>query len=127
VRAALALAASLALAAPALAGDAAAEAALERMIGSQSAVLDTLEAIEDRASLEARRAQLMDRLARARIDTDSLAAHAEAFSGSSALRAALAREMRAYNARRDRVYADIVERLDEETLDRLDEIFDEAE
>lgn len=119
-------AAALLLCGPALAGEEA-EAALERMIDSQSAVLDTLEAIEDRASLEARRAQLMDRLAQARIDTDALAAHAEAFSASSALRAALARELRAYNARRDRVYADIVGRLDEETLDRLDEIFDEAE
>jgi hypothetical protein len=126
----LVLAAGLVLSlsiAPSLALAAEAEAAMERMIDSQSAVLDTLEEIEDAESLERQSATLMAALTRARRDTDAVAGHAEAFGGSEGLRATLADRLRDYTARRDAVYAGVLDRLDEDALDRLDEIFDAAE
>jgi hypothetical protein len=120
-----ALLASLAL--PAAGGEEAAEAAIGRMIESQSAVLDMLEGIDDGQALEQRRPTLLAALTRARRDTDAVAAHAETFAESAALREAFASQLRQYAARRETVYAGVMQRLDEDALDRLDAIFDEAE
>jgi hypothetical protein len=127
-RTAAALVAALLAAAPAQAsGEADAAAAMQRMLDSQGAVLDTLEAIEDDASLERHRAALSEALAQARTDTDALAEHAEAIATAPALQAVIRPQILAYNARRQAVQAEVASRLDPATLDKLDEIFDAAE
>jgi hypothetical protein len=104
-----------------------AAAAMDRMLASEGAVLDTLELIEDEATLERHRAALSERLGRARIERDALAEHADTFAEAPALRAVIRAQLLAYNVRRRAVHAAIVDRLDEETLDRLDDVFDAAD
>jgi hypothetical protein len=119
---------ALAAVAPAHASEEAEAAeAMQRMLESQAAVLDTLEAIRDAASLERNRAALSEALTRARADADALADHAETIASAPALQAVLRPRILAHNARRQAVHADIAARLDPATLDRLDEIFDAAE
>ncbi len=127
-RIAAVLAAACLAALPAQASDEAeAAAAMQQMLDSQGAVLDTLEAIEDAATLERHREALSDALAQARTDTDALAEHAEVIATARALQAVIRPQIIAHNARRKAVHADIASRLDPATLDKLDEIFDAAD